>query len=86
MTIQDKIDTLKIYISKMNQNTQEDKDELNAIIVNADILFSQDNISRLDIDLQEEAYDKWNKILDSALMLFPEYNTQFDHIGGKKLN
>lgn len=83
MNIQEKIAVLKSCLAKSEdldysiqvtwgENVEASKAELRTILNNAENLFVKGSINRLDLDVRNEAYAKWNNVLDGWLAKFPD--------------
>lgn len=82
MTIQDKIEQLRRCLSNQVDGAEISNEELESaqiVVEEANKIFEQGDISRMDPDLLEEICDKWNDLIDSKLSLFPELNTEIKH-------
>ena len=82
MTIQDKIEQLRRCLSNQVDGAEISNEELASaqiVVEEANKIFEQGDISRMDPDLLEEICDKWNDLIDSKLSLFPELNTEIKH-------
>lgn len=81
MTIQEKLNQLRTYLSKedMPVSSLEEKENLETVLEEATKIFEMGDISRMDPELLEEVYAKWDNILDSKLSLFPEFNQEVKH-------
>lgn len=83
MTIQDKINQLRDCLSNQVEGetpTLEEIESIQNVLEEATKIFELGDISRMDPDLLEDIYDKWNNILDSKLSLFPEFSTELKHL------
>lgn len=83
MTIQDKINQLRDCLSNQVEGETPSLEEIESIqnvLEEATKIFELGDISRMDPDLLEDIYDKWNNILDSKLSLFPEFSTELKHL------
>lgn len=83
MTIQDKINQLRDCLSNQVEGETPSLEEIESIqnvVEEATKIFELGDISRMDPDLLEDIYDKWNNILDSKLSLFPEFSTELKHL------
>ena len=76
MTIQEKLNQLRECLSKeeAQSTTPEEKEDIETVISEATKIFEMGDISRMDPELTEEIYAKWDNILDTKLSLFPEFN------------
>lgn len=82
MTIQEKIKQLREYLSNQDDGVEllsEEKESIQTIIEEAAKIFELGDISRMDPELLEEICDKWDNLIDSKLILFPELNTEIRH-------
>lgn len=81
MTIQEKINQLRTYLSSEEgvNTTPEEKENIEIVVEEATKIFEMGDISRMDPDLMEEMYAKWDSILDDKLSLFPSFNQEAKH-------
>lgn len=81
MTIQEKLNQLRTYLSKEETpiSSPEERENLETVLEEATKIFEMGDISRMDPELLEEVYAKWDNILDSKLGLFPEFNQEVKH-------
>lgn len=82
MTIQDKIEQLRKCLSDQENGAELSNEELESaqiVVEEATKIFELGDISRMDPDLLEEICDKWDNLIESKLILFPELNTEIKH-------
>lgn len=81
MTIQEKINQLRTYLSnsESSDTTAEERENIEVVVEEATKIFEMGDISRMDPDLMEEMYAKWDNILDSKLSLFPSIKEEVKH-------
>lgn len=81
MTIQEKINQLRTYLSNEEgaNTTPEERENIAIVVEEATKIFEMGDISRMDPDLMEEMYAKWDSILDDKLSLFPSINQEAKH-------
>lgn len=81
MTIQEKINQLRTYLSSEEglNTSPEERENMETVVEEATKIFEMGDISRMDPDLMEEMYAKWDSILDSKLSLFPSFNQEAKH-------
>lgn len=85
MTIQEKIKQLRDCLSNtsnddnINLLSQVEREDIKTVIEEATKIFELGDISRMDPELLEEVYKKWDSTLDTKLSLFPEFNQSAKH-------
>lgn len=70
MTIQEKIEILTTYLSNDDSLDTNDKRDILDVIDTATKFFLKGDILKLDPDVLEETYEKWDYILDTKIKLF----------------
>lgn len=89
MTIPEKLESLAACISqcdnveysiqaRLGDNKEETLRELLIIVENGKKLFMSGSVDNLDYDVRQEAYAKWDNILNEKLSLFPEYSVELE--------
>lgn len=91
MTIPEKLEALIACIAKcedvqysvqaaLGDDKEKTLEELITIVKTGKKLFVSGEVEKLDYDVRQEAYAKWDSILTAKLGMFPEYIEEMEEV------